>query len=176
MPDIPDGADEEDDGTGDHADATDDKYIRSCCGGVQGRALSTILCIGPYMELLHAVQKRHKEVRIVAEADDTVLNGEPSACLAAYNDKIKTQREHLGLEENIKKAMVISPKGNIDMMPPEMPGAPGSEVGVVSCFKAVGTYHGGDTDEQRRAIADAIEKRAMSKLAGLDAIDALANV
>ena len=148
-------------------DPDDPRLLRSCCGGVQGRAFSTLGCVGLLHEEAHAVQKRHPTTRMVGQADDYALNDEPAALCATYDDMVQHQASEIGLFENVTKAVIYSPSGNLSCAPATLPGSPNHEHGVVQCFKMVGTYFGSD-----EACKAAIEKRVLGRVTpSLDAMD-----
>ena len=103
-------------------DPDDPRLLRSCAGGVQGRALSTLVCVGAYHEeVCHKIQKSYPTALIVGMADDVTINATPATACAAYADKIDLQRTAIGLSENLKKAAAYSPQGNLGCVPAALP-------------------------------------------------------
>ena len=83
----------------------DPRLLRSCAGGVQGRALSTLGCIGVYHEYVcHPIQKASPSALIVGLADDITINDAPKATCDVYALKLDLQRSEIGLSENLAKA------------------------------------------------------------------------
>ena len=151
----------------------DPRLLRSCAGGVQGRALSTLGCVGVYHEYVcHPIQKTRPSALIVGLADDVTINDAPSTTCAAYAEKIDLQRKEIGLGENLAKAAAYSPQGNLDCVPAALPGSPhhrdkdGNLTGRLACFKMVGSYHGDDD-----ACSTMTDVRLRKKLAPLDRMD-----
>ena len=151
-------------------DPSDPSYARSCCGVSQGRSLSTTLAIGTYHDLCQDLQLRHRDVLILADADDTILHHPSSAAsaYAAYADMCDSQRRALGLFETPSKVVVYSPSGDLSPIPEHIPGSPSHPDGRILTFKAVGTYFGDPT-----AAAAALDRRLCTKLAPLDAVDCI---
>ena len=76
------------------------------------------------------------------------------------------QCELLGLEEQVSKAALISPEGDLSDAPADIPGSPNSATGVLRCVKAVGTYF-----REPEACQEAIAERLNKKLAPLDIVN-----
>ena len=154
-------------------DPDDPRLLRSCAGGVQGRALSTLVCVGAYHEeVCHKIQKSYPTALIVGMADDVTINATPATACAAYADKIDLQRTAIGLSENLKKAAAYSPQGNLGCVPAALPGSPhhrdeeGNLTGRLQCFKMVGSYHGDDY-----ACSNMTDVRLRKKLEPLNRMD-----
>ena len=149
-----------------------DLICRSTAGTVQGRSLSGHGAVGLYHEMCHVVQKANKTSRIAGLADDVAINDVPAAACATYKYKVQHQLTVMGLRENIAKAAVYSPTGNIDCVPAALPGSPhhrdknGDLTGPLRCIKMVGGFHGDDD-----ACAAATAERLAMKLAPLDVMD-----
>ena len=147
-------------------DRCDPSLVKFGSGSPQGKCLSTAVCVGAYHECMHDVQKKHPSARLIAIADDMFIGDALPDLYDAYATKVKVQFERLGLHEQVSKAALISPKGDLSGAPAAIPGSPHSEVGVLKSFKAVGTEFG-----EPEACKAAISKRLTKRLAPLDVVD-----
>ena len=168
---FPDGTgasddDDEPDCPFEEPDHSDPALVKFCSGSPQGKCLSTTVCVGAYHEVMHIVQKKHTTARLIGIADDMFIGAPLPDLYDVYTTKTQVQFDQLGLYEQVSKAALISPEGDLASAPAAIPGSPLSDVGVLHSFKAVGTEFG-----EPEACRAAISKRLTKRLAPLDVVD-----
>lgn len=87
----------------------------------------------------------HPNVNIAAIADDTYLNGEgerDGAVFDCFADK-RTEARKINLESKLRKVGVFSPRADLSLAPPDLPGSPHYGDGArLDYIKVAGTLVG----------------------------------
>ena len=124
-------------------------------------------CADPRVPLVFVapptVAAGNSRTQFIAIADDMFIGDALPDLYDVYATKVRVQFERLGLHEQVSKAALISPKGDLSGAPAAIPDSPHSEVGVLKSFKAVGTEFGEPDDSRRSAKILSGERGGKSK-------------
>jgi hypothetical protein len=175
-----DGARDVDGETIDVADAADDDEllrrvvhcIRSRRGTHQGCVLATLGAVLPLHLTQHRTQKDYKDMRMIADADDTYVGG-PRANNYIYNayDALRARSaDECDHKSNLSKVKFLNPRGGVDGIPPWILAAQGGEIVGFKCVGGfVGPSNAASAAWRASELAAALSKR-LQPLAEVDAM------
>ena len=146
--------------------------IRSRLGVHQGCVLGTFGAVLPYHLSLHRTNKACQDLRVVCDADDTII-GAPSDQLYESFEVLRTnEKEDCDLEENNDKLAVWIPAGGTEGIPADILANQGGEV---HGLKIVGVYIGADTPEGIKWRSEELTAAMERRLALLDYTDKISD-